>query len=380
MQKNRKLFPNKSNLSTAENVALIVVRFALGCLFIFSGFVKAIDPLGTAYKFQEYFASFGEFFTQLDFLSLPLAVAMIACEFVIGLNLIFKIYIRATSFFAMIFMLIMTPLTLWIYITNPVTDCGCFGDALVISNSATFWKNVVLLAFAVYLFVRSKNIRPLFMPVAQVITELIFIAAVLGFMLWNLSHLPVIDFRPYKVGVNIEQEMQIPAGAPADVYDTKFIYEKNGVQKEFTLGNYPKNDSTWIFIDQKSILISKGYVPKIHDFSINDPEMGDITDDILHFAGETYLAVMYDLSKTSHKGAHNAEKLYQTAKSKGIKFYALSGSSQEEIEKFKAETGVTFPFCETDPTTLKTIVRANPGIILLKNGTITGKWAWRDIF
>ncbi|MDR1652520.1 MAG: DoxX family membrane protein, partial [Prevotellaceae bacterium] len=229
MQRNRKLFPEKGNISVAENVVLTVVRLLLGCVFIFSGFVKAVDPLGTAYKFQEYFAAFGDSFTHFNFLALPFAIVLIAGEFVVGVNLIFKIYVRTTSFLALLFMLVMTGLTLWIYIMNPVTDCGCFGDALVISNSATFWKNVVLLAFAIYLFIRSVKIRPLFMPVAQIVTELVFIAAILGFMVWNLSHLPVIDFRPYKIGVNIEQEMQIPQEAPADVYDIKFIYSKDGV-------------------------------------------------------------------------------------------------------------------------------------------------------
>jgi hypothetical protein len=218
------------------------------------------------------------------------------------------------------------------------------------------------------------------MPVAQVITKLIFILAIFGFMLWNLSHLPVIDFRPYKIGTNIEQAMQLPENAKPDVYDTRFIYEKNGIQQEFTLKNYPKGDSTWVFVDQISTLISKGDVPKIHDFSITDSEYGDITDYILANKGKTYLAIMYDLNKTSKRGAQKAEEFYQLVKKQEIAFYALSGSSDEEIEKFREETGVTFPFCTTDPITLKTIVRSNPGIVLIENGTIEGKWAWRDIF
>jgi len=379
MKKNRILFHDKSNISLIENIALTIVRLVLAVVFIFSGFVKAVDPLGFAYKIEEYFASFGEFFTRLDFLAFPFALALIALEFVIGLNLLFKVYIRTSSLFALLFMCVMTPLTLYIYIANPVTDCGCFGDALVISNSATFWKNIVLLIFAIYLFARSKYIKPLLMPVAQLITEMFFVLIILGFMLWNLTHLPVIDFRPYKIGTNIPQAMQLPEDAKPDVYDTKFIYEKNGVKQEFTLENYPKGDSTWVFVEQKSTLISKGDVPKIHDFSITDPVHGDITDYVLENEGKTYLAIMYDLNKTSKRGAQKVEELYQIAEKQGIMFYALSGSSQEEIESFRKETGVTFPFCTTDPVTLKTIVRANPGILLLQKGTIEGKWAWRDI-
>ncbi|MCL2597032.1 MAG: DoxX family membrane protein [Paludibacter sp.] len=381
---NRILFEDKSNISTFENIILNVIRLALSALFIFSGFVKAVDPLGTAYKFADYFHSFDEiithteFFSRLDFLALPFAFVMIAIEFLIGLNLLFKIYPRLTSLFALLFMCVMTPLTLYIYIENPVTDCGCFGDALVISNSATFWKNIVLLAFAIYLFIRRKYIKPLLMPIAQIISELFLILAILGFMMWNLTHLPVIDFRPYKIGTNIEQAMTLPENAKSDVYDTKFIYQKNGVQQEFTLENYPKNDSTWVFVEQKSTLISKGDVPKIHDFSITDPEHGDITDYILSNEGKTYLVIMYDLTKTSKRGTKKIEKLYQMAQQQGIPFYALSGSGEDEIENFRQKTSVTFPFCSTDPITLKTIIRANPGIVLIGNGTIIDKWAWRD--
>lgn len=380
MKNKRTLFHDKSNISVAENIVLVFIRLALAALFIFSGFVKADDPLGTAYKFGDYFVAFGEFFTKFDFLTLPFAITMITLEFVIGLNLLFKVYVRTTSLFALLFMCIMTPLTLYIYIANPVTDCGCFGDALVLSNSTTFWKNVILLAFTIYLFIRRKYIQPLLMPVAQIITKLFFIIIILGFMLWNLTHLPVIDFRPYKIGTNIPMAMELPENAKPDVYDTKFIYEKDGVKQEFTLENYPKNDSNWVFVNQISTLVAKGDVPEIHDFSITDTEHGDITDYVLSNTDKTYLAIMYDLTKTSKRGAEQTEKLYQMAKKQGLMFYALSGSSDEEIEQFRQETGVTFPFCMTDPITLKTIVRSNPGIVLLKNGTVEGKWAWRDIF
>jgi len=383
---NRTLFEDKNNISAFEKIILTVLRLALAALFIFSGFVKAVDPLGTAYKLAEYFHSFDETFTHanvfshLDFLALPFAFVMIAIEFLIGLNLLFKIYPRITSLFALLFMCVMTPLTFYIFIDNPVTDCGCFGDALVISNSATFWKNVVLLAFAIYLFARRKYLKPMLMPLAQIIMELFLLLAVLGFMMWNLTHLPVIDFRPYKIGTNIKQAMTLPENAQSDVYDTKFIYQKNGVEQEFTLENYPKNDSTWTFVGQKSTLVSKGDVPKIHDFSITDPEeFGDITDYILSHDGKTYLVIMYDLTKTSKRGAKKVEKLYQIARKECILFYALSGSAEDEIQQFRQKTGVTFPFCTTDPVTLKTIIRANPGVVLLENGTIINKWAWRDV-
>ena len=188
----------------------------------------------------------------------------------------------------------------------------------------------------------------------------------------------MIDFLPYKTGVNIPKAMEIPENAPSDVYKTNFIYEKDGVQKEFTLENYPKNDSNWAFVDQKTELISKGYKAPIHDFSIMNAQFDDITQQVLNFPGLTYLFIMYDLNETSINGAKEAEKTYQKYLKAGIKCYALTGSSDADVQKFKEKTNVTFTFWKTDPTVLKTMIRANPGLILLKKGTIQGKWNWRD--
>ena len=172
--------------------------------------------------------------------------------------------------------------------------------------------------------------------------------------------------------------MLVPDDAPADKYETTFIYSKNGQQKEFTLENYPKGDSTWKFVDQKTVLISEGYKVPIHDFSIVTADFEDITEQVLYDTGYTYLLVMYDLSQVSEKGAQKAENLYRKSLKVGAKFYALTASSDEDVQAFKQKTGVTYPFCKTDPTALKTIIRANPGLMLIKNGTITGKWNWRD--
>jgi triosephosphate isomerase len=150
------------------------------------------------------------------------------------------------------------------------------------------------------------------------------------------------------------------------------------VQKEFTLENYPKGDATWTFVDQKSKLVSKGYVPAIHDFTIVSDRFEDITAKVLSNTAQSYLLVMYDVNKTSVDGAKRAEEIYLKYKNSVTQFYALTASSDEDIAKFRKTTGVTFPFCKTDPTTLKTIIRANPGLVLIQNGTIQGKWNWRD--
>ena len=368
--------------TTIQKVVAVLLQICLGllgCVFIFSGFVKAIDPLGSTYKFDDYFRAFGGIFETFTNISFPLAILLSTKEQVIGLSLLFRVQLRSATIAALAFMAVMTPFTLYIALKKDlVTDCGCFGDALVISNWATFIKNVVLDIFVILILVFQEKFKPIFKRNAQQIALGIFVVLALGLSAYCYRHLPLIDFLPYKVGVNIPNAMVVPENASTDKYQTTFIYKKNGVQKEFTLENYPKGDSTWKFIDQKTILISQGTKAKIHDFSIVNAQFEDITEDVLYNPNYTYLVTMYDLSKTSQEGALKAEKIYQKIKSSGIKFYTLTGSSDADIQEFIQKTGVTYPFCKTDPTTLKTIIRANPGLVLIKKGTILKKWNWRD--
>jgi len=173
--------------------------------------------------------------------------------------------------------------------------------------------------------------------------------------------------------------MRIPEGYPQDEYAVSFIYEKNGVKQEFTLDNYPKNDSAWVFVDQKSTLLTKGYEPPIHDFRIEDEDLGDITDEILDYEGYTYLVIVYDIRRAPEAELLKIQRLYnRTVLSDSVKFYVLTASSGNEIEALRKRTGITYPFCTSDPTALKTMIRANPGIVLLKNGTIVDKQHWRN--
>lgn len=368
----------KNTLSSPLKVSLLIARLALAVVFIFSGFVKAVDPLGSTYKIEEYLAAFGPFFENFQPLALVMAVALITLEFVIGLNLLVKNQIRITALFALLFMCVMTPLTLYIYIANPVSDCGCFGDALVISNSATFYKNVVLLLLAIFLFCfrNSIHLNVSFRNQWFITAAFVFFSA--GISVYCLRHLPIIDFLPYKKGVNIPEAMAIPDDAPKDVYKTWLIYEKDGVKKEFTIDDYPRNDSTWQFVDQKSILVSQGYRPAITDFFIIDDNYNDITEQILQSEKPVYLLIMYDVGKASEKGVKRAEEFYQTLDKENTSFYALSGSSTDDVLRFKEQTGVTYPFYQADVTTLKTIMRSNPGLLVIKEGTIADKLHWRD--
>ena len=356
-----------------------IARTLLGITFIFSGFVKAIDPLGTTYKIEDYLKAFGGWFNNLLPLAETAAWCLIAFEFVLGVCLLLNIKTNWTSWLALLMMLFMTPLTLYIAIVNPVTDCGCFGDALVISNWATFWKNIVLLALIIVLLVTKRYIPQLFRWYAELGIFGIALAFVLCFMLYQRLHLPAIDFRPYKIGNNLPELMEYPDDAEPDQYEVTFIYEKDGKQQTFTLDNYPKGDSTWTFVDQQSRLIKKGYEPPIHDFEIITLDGEDLTDDILT-ADKAVLIIMYDLSKANRKLDKSVSKLLQDASEADYPCYILTGSGEDDIVDYVLQTeGLsTEHFCQTDPVTLKTIVRANPGVVVIENGTVVDKYNLRN--
>ncbi|MBE6323647.1 MAG: DoxX family protein [Bacteroidales bacterium] len=362
-------------------------RTLLGLTFIFSGFVKAVDPLGTVYKIEDYLNAFGGFFTQLVPAAPYAACALILFEFVLGVLLTFNVWTKVTSWLALAMMLVMTPLTLYLAITNPITDCGCFGDAIHLSNWATFGKNVVLLVLvAMLLWAKDHLFATWVQPVNILICVLAFCLCG-GLMTYSLLHLPPVDFRPYKIGNNIPELMvvEIPEDAPRDEYEYRFIYEKDGVQQEFTLDNYPKNDSSWVFVEQTSKLIKKGYEapePPVHDFvlTLTDEETGDIydmTDEILEQDSVT-LAIMYKIEKASRKMVAKLNRLYEHSMETGMPFYAVTGSGEREVEIWRAETGAEYPILSCDGITLKTIVRANPGIVVLHQGTVADKYNLRN--
>ncbi len=353
-----------------------VLRILFGAVFIFSGFVKAIDPLGSTYKITDYLTAMG--LEQLSTLALVAGIALSAVELAIGLSMLTGIKVKISGILGLLFMLVMTPLTLWIALKNPVTDCGCFGDAIKLSNWATFWKNIVLLCMIVAIVYCNKNDRPYLKPLAG---SCIFIAYLLVGVIIScvsLQHLPCIDFRPYKVGNNLPELMEVPEGAAVDQYKTTYIYEKDGVQQEFDESNYPWNDSTWTFVDQTSVLVSKGYEAPVHDFNIVTLDGDEITDLVLE-AEKVYLVVMYDLRKTDRRQMNKVKELYSNCVAQDVMFYILTASLEDDIFQMEEEYDIPSDvFCQTDPITLKTVVRANPGIVELHQGTVTAKWNARD--
>jgi uncharacterized membrane protein YphA (DoxX/SURF4 family) len=355
-----------------KKIAVEISRVILGVVFIFSGFVKAVDPWGGAYKIQDYFEAFK--LADFSFFALPLSFIQAAVEFGVGACLLIGVYKRVNSALVLLIMLFMTPLTLYLAIANPVTDCGCFGDALVITNWQTFGKNIVLLIAAIIVFMWYRLMTPCFTRKEYFDSTFWIYVFILGVSFYCFHYLPIFDFRPYKIGTNIPEKMKIPENAEHDVYEVQLTYSKNGQKKEFTMQNYPKGDSTWTFVDSKSRLIKKGYQPPVHDFSITNADDIDITEDVLSNPSYTFLLIARKLSKSNDMNVDKINEIYDFSKKHGYGFYALTASLPEEIKNWIENTGAEYPFCTADDITLKTIIRSNPGLLLIKNGTIIKKW------
>lgn len=352
-------------------------RFLLGATFVFSGFVKAIDPIGTQYKLQDYISAVGMGGIVPDIVTLLASVALSALEFSLGVFVLFAIRRHLVSKILVAFMAVMTLITVWIALFNPVKDCGCFGEALRLTNVQTLLKNIVMLAASVVVAWRPLRMYRFLSRSTQWIAINYTILFVLLLSAHCLYHLPLIDFRPYHIGMNIKKGMEIPAGAPQPEFETTFILQKNGVKKEFTLDNYP--DSSWQFVDSKTVQTKEGYVPPIHDFSIQKADGDDITDSVLTAKGYIFLLVSPHLKQADDSNFGDIDLLYEYCQERKIPFYCLTASTKKDIDHWGDITGAEYPFCFTDETTLKTIIRSNPGLLLLKDGTIIRKWSHNDL-
>ena len=360
-------------MKRAKAVALYVARTVVGLTFILSGFVKAIDPLGTQYKIQDYLAAIPPSLSLPDMLTLLMSVSLSMVEFTLGAFMLTAISRRLTARLTLLFMVVMTAVTVWIYIADPVKDCGCFGDALTLTNLETLLKNIVLLALAALVAWRPTHIGRLMSRSNQMLLGQMLMVTPVALSFWCLYDLPLIDFRPYHIGADIKAGMEIPEGAEQPVFDTTFIMEKDGERREFTLDNYP--DSTWTFVDSKTVTVKEGYVPPIHDFSITTADGEDITDMVLGREGYTFLLISPDLDKADDQNFGDIDQIYEFCQDNSIPFYCLTASTEKSQQHWQNITGAEYPFCMTDATTLKTMIRSNPGLMLLEKGVVRGKWS-----
>ena len=351
-----------------------VCRFVLAATFIFSGYVKAIDPLGTLYKLKDYAAAMSLNGLLPDWALVGVAIALGALEFALGVFMLFAVRRHVVSRITLAFMTAMTVLTLWIFVADPVKDCGCFGDALKLTNGETLLKNIVLAACAALVAWRPVDMARFISRSNQWIVRYYTVAYIVITSVYCLYTLPIFDFRPYHVGMNIKQGMEIPEGAEQPEFESTFLLRKNGETREFTLDNYP--DSTWEYVDTRTVQTKKGYEPPIHDFALTSCDTGeDITEQVLTKKGYTFLLVSPRLAVADDSNFGDIDQIYEYAEENGIDFYCVTASANDEIERWRDLTGAEYQFCNADETTLKTMIRSNPGLILLKDGTIIGKWS-----
>jgi uncharacterized membrane protein YphA (DoxX/SURF4 family) len=355
-------------------------RIIVGLTFILSGLIKANDPIGFSYKLDEYWQVFGV--EWMSPLSLAISVFICVAEVMLGVAALFGSQMIFVSWSLLLMIVFFTFLTFYSAYFNKVTDCGCFGDAIKLTPWESFTKDVVLLFFILIIFFYRKKIKSVFN--SKTIDWVVIIIATVGtgyFSYYCINHLPVKDFRPYAVGKNIKEQMTLPEGAKRDIYEITLVYKNTitGEVKEFSQNDYPWQDSTWVWQETKNKLVQKGDQPPIHDFNIIDLDGNDVTEDILNDPQPIFLVVCYNLGKTSKKAFNKINPFTESCYNNGISIIGLTASSYETIDNFKHEVQSMLDFYNVDETTLKTMIRSNPGIILLKHGTIVAKWHHNDL-
>lgn len=362
-----------------KNISTQAARILVGILFIISGLIKLNDPLGFSYKLEEYFSAN---VLNMEFLipyALIIACFVVIFEVVLGVMLLIGFKTKFTVWSLLVMIVFFTFLTFYSWYFDKVKDCGCFGDALKLTPLESFIKDLILTALILILFFNQKFIKPLYGKTALNLTVFAAYSLCLFMAFYVLQHLPILDFRAYNVGANIRKGMEIPKGAPKSEYEMVFIYKVNGVDTEISYADVMANKvpEGAEFVDRKDKVIVEGYIPPVHDFSI-EKDGTNYIDSVLE-APKVVFLITYDLNKSKAKGMKKLEDFNKKASAKGYQVIGLTASDPAMSKGFKNEFGLTFDYYFCDPTTLKTIVRANPGIVVLEKGTIVQKVHFNDI-
>jgi uncharacterized membrane protein YphA (DoxX/SURF4 family) len=360
-------------------IILWILRIAIGCLFIFSGIVKANDPLGLTYKMNEFFEVWNMNF-MINY-SLGLSIVMISFEILSGFAMIIGNRFRVWVTLLLLLNIFFTFLTAYALFSGKIKECGCFGDCIKISNTATFYKDVVLTIIALILFIFRSRARPLFnMPTLNIALVGTMAVVAFGGQWYALRHLPYHDCLPYRVGNNIWEKMKPSPGATEAVYATTFVYEKNGQKQDFTADNYPWKDSTWKFVSSESKLIKEASgLSQIHDFSLTDSNGTDQTQAILTAKGYSFLWFLRQPDQAHVGNIEEIRALAAKAKALNIPFYVACSSGRDICIEYQKKWNMTdVPFMIIDVTVNKTVMRTNPGLMELKDGVVVNKWSYLD--
>ena len=347
-------------------------RYFVGSLFIFSGLIKINDPVGTEIKLEEYFEvfaqDFGSFFHYFIPWSLEIGMVMIVLELALGVAILFFYRMERTTWLLLALMIFFTFLTFYSAYFNKVTDCGCFGDAIKLTPWQSFWKDIVLMVFVSHLFWYRKTYQ-------QVLRTregygVMFITIVVSFIvgIYAIRHLPYIDFRPYKIGNNIREQMR-----PEEQPVIEYIFDKNG--QEVRSKKYLTPEEGYVYKSSEVLNADKAK-PKITDYFVVGTEGDDLT--AASWSGTKLIVVIEDVREASTKNMNALRDLAKTLEGK-IDFLVLTSSAATQMEMFRHENQLAIPYAFSDATVLKTMIRSNPGIILLRDGTVMGHWHYNDV-
>ncbi len=350
----------------------LISRLLTGAILVFSGFVKAVDPKGSAIKIAEYLEVIG--IHDSNGIAIILSIALSTVEFILGYHLLLGFKIKRVALPALLFMVGFTIITFFIALFEPVSDCGCFGDAIKLTNWETLIKNLIILPFSIVVYYKRNDYSCQLTPWRQHLLTSTGLLFSIGISLYSLYYLPLLDFRPYHIGANIPESMVIPEGADEGEYETTFILEKDGVKKEFGVDDYPYEDSTWVFIDSQTKVLREGYQPPIPALNFTSTDGEDLTEQIINNERPVFLMVAPKLEAISTENIQRFIDIKSIAHKNDGLFFAATASLNEACYQFDMRHQAAFEYALCDETTLKTIIRGNPGLIIIYKGTIIAKY------
>lgn len=365
-------------MSRLRHILAECARILVGLTFILSGLLKAIDPVGTALKIGQYLAPvLSPTLPGSETVTLVLSFLLCGGEFILGAFLLMGVYRKLCARLALVVMVGMTLLSVYLLIADPVGDCGCFGDALKLTPLETFLKNLILLPLSAFVCWEARHLRHLFSRRERWVPALLAVVGIGYFMLANYQHLPYRDFRPYTIGTNLREAIAEEQGQLQKrlLTSTKYIYSKAGREEAFTAEALP--DSSWTFVEARQEDVLKDLLLK-YDFQPTDSLGMSISEELLTNPQVTLLLLSPSWARASQEAIDDIAELHRQSADRGFSFYGVSSSSAEEIDRWRYLTGATYPMLQLDATTIRTIIRSQPGLIALRDGKIIDKRAWRD--
>ena len=359
-------------------ILTVLMRLTVGGLFAFSGFAKAIDPWGTCYKVTDYLNAMG--MEQWTGTALFIAVCLAAIEFMTGIFIIVGAYRRSSPVIALLLMLVMTPLTLWLALTDAVPDCGCFGDALHLSNWATFGKNLLLLLGVIYLLLFNKSVRGIYGPAVHWVVAALSFALVMAVAYFGYFTQPLIDYRPYPVGTRLVASDAEENEQEAGEEDFIFIYSKDGEEHEFSIDSLPDEEDGWEYVTRYharrphgKVIYRNGTNP--NSIAIIDEDEVDVTLDVLTESRQTLLLLFPDLPEVGVADTYTLNEMNDAAVASDVNIVGLTSATSEEIAEWKDISMASYPIYNMDDSELKMIARGNPAVVYLQDGVIMWKRA-----